>query len=89
MTVSFELGRLGITPIADATIPLSEVEAALDRHARGDWGSICEEDCHQNAWGLKHQARVMSVYMSLTGATIWIITEADRSATTILLPEEY
>lgn len=61
----------------------------LLRHMGGDWGDVCEEDRHTNAEALAHGARVMSVYVLGPTQRLWIITEADRSSTTLLLPEEY
>jgi len=83
------VGQLGITPGAQELIPIKEVEIALNRHASGDWGSVCEDDRAQNEWALENEARLMSVYKSDSGDSFWIITEADRSSTTILLPSEY
>ena len=61
----------------------------LGRHLRGDWGELCEEDRNANQTALKEGLRLMSSYRTSTGQRIWIITEADRSVTTLLLPEEY
>jgi len=60
----------------------------ISRHANGDWGEVDEHDRKANQYALEHGLRVMSVYTLRTGEKIWIITEADRSVTTILLPEE-
>jgi hypothetical protein len=60
----------------------------LARHATGDWGELCAFDRRQNQTALRDGLRVLSSYDVLTGR-VWIITEADRSITTILLPEEY
>ncbi len=89
MAVKFEVGQLGITPGAQEQIPMKEVESALHRHTTGDWGNVCDEDRAQNEWALTNEARLMSVYESGAGEPFWIITEADRSSTTILLPSEY
>ena len=89
MAVKFEVGQLGITPGAQELIPMKEVELALNRHAAGDWGNVCDEDRAQNEWALNNEARLMSVYESNAGESFWIISEADRSSTTILLPSEY
>ena len=89
MATKFEVGQLGITPGAQELIPMKEVEIALNRHATGDWGNVCDEDKSQNEWALENEARLMSVYESYSGESFWIITEADRSSTTILLPSEY
>lgn len=61
----------------------------LRRHLTGDWGDICEDDRKQNALALKHNNRLLSVYRVTPFLTIWIITEGDRSVTTVLLPDEY
>lgn len=86
-----ELGQTLATPGA-----LEELEKAgvsshrlLGRHQSGDWGDISEADKQENELSLKEGFRLLSAYKLETGAKIWIITEADRSVTTILLPEEY
>lgn len=61
---------------------------SLNRHFSGDWGDMDEEDCETNEEALQHGFRIMSDY-SVNDVRIWIITEADRSATTVLFPEEY
>jgi hypothetical protein len=61
----------------------------LSRHANGDWGELSETDRQANEDALKHGFRVLSTYTLRTGEKIWIVTECDRSMTTILLPEEY
>lgn len=61
----------------------------LKRHQCGDWGETCPEDAQTNEDALLGGGRVFSVYRLRTGTTIWIITEADRAATTALLPDEY
>jgi hypothetical protein len=72
-----------------ATIPPEEVFAALQRHANGDWGEVCDEDRESNEEALIHGSRLMSVYSSKGEVTFWIVTEWDRSVTTVLLPEDY
>ena len=62
--------------------------ALLDRHRLGDWGDLCEEDREQNRISLEHGMRIMSAY-TLGDDKLWVITEADRSVTTILRPEDY
>jgi hypothetical protein len=62
---------------------------ALARHSSGDWGDVCEEDRKENDLSLKEGFRLLSVYTTSTGTKLWIITEADRSVTTVLLPEDY
>lgn len=61
----------------------------LDRHVRGDWGEVPEADKEENDFSLQHGFRLQSAYTTTAGERIWVITEADRSATTILLPDEY
>jgi hypothetical protein len=61
----------------------------LSRHLRGDWGDLCLEDKTENELSLKHGYRLMSSYPVTQTEKLWIITEADRSVTTLLLPEEY
>ena len=62
----------------------------LARHARGDWGEVGPEDARENDFSIKNGYRILSAYtLPLTGVKVWIITEADRSSTTFLLPEEY
>ena len=65
-----------------------ELGKAIKRHASGDWGNLCEEDKQMNDEGLKGDERLFSAYDTSQGK-IWIITERDRSATTILFPHEY
>jgi hypothetical protein len=61
----------------------------LSKHQTGDWGIIGKEDSQENEFSLKNGYRLLSAYLTANGEKIWIITEADRSVTTILLPEEY
>ncbi len=83
------LGQVVITQGALHDLPAEEVQESLLRHAEGDWGDLCEEDRAQNDEALEHEARLMSRYRTKNGIPFWIITEWDRSVTTILLPEEY
>jgi len=90
----FKLGKLVMTRgvndrVAEDTQFSKFVLGSLNRHARGDWGDMCKEDKDENELALKQgNLRVFSAY-ERNGFKIWIITEADRSATTILFPEEY
>ena len=61
----------------------------LARHVTGDWGDLCDEDKAENELSVEQGFRVLSAYQLQTGVKVWVITEADRSATTFLLPEEY
>jgi hypothetical protein len=85
----FPLGQVVITRNALEAIPPTEVRRTLARHAGGDWGDLCEEDRRENALSLIEGGRLMSVYRAADGTKFWIITEADRSVTTVLLPEDY
>lgn len=85
----FPLGRLVSTPNALASISHPELLAALHRHATGDWGEVDEHDRKENELSLKEGFRLLSVYRTTHGVKFWIITEADRSVTTVLLPEDY
>ena len=91
MKAKFPLGQVVATPGAlDAlgNTGQSPLEF-LDRHAQGDWGDLSEADRQENEFSLLNGFRLLSAYRLNDGTKIWIITEADRSATTILLPEEY
>jgi len=89
--LKFPLGQVVATPGALKAIKVAGQEPAefLKRHQAGDWGEVCEEDCQENELSLKQGLRLLSVYYTAKGVKLWVITEADRSATTILLPEEY
>jgi len=88
--VSFPIGRTLATPGAlRALIRLDMAPIQLiARHAAGDWGDLCEEDKRANARALADGSRLLSAY-EVQGAKFWVITEADRSATMVLLPSEY
>ena len=85
----FCLGKLYTTPRVLAAIPHDEVIRALARHQSGDWGDVDTEDQQENEYALGRRLRLLSAYHSQTGVKFWIITEADRSVTTVLLPREY
>lgn len=88
-TQKFELGQVLITPGAHEDLNLKDVASSLVRHAGGDYGDMSEEDKAYNEEALEIGGRIMSAYRDRSGVKFWIITEHDRSATTILLPEEY
>jgi hypothetical protein len=88
-SAKFVLGQVVMTAGAEESIEPPEVTAALSRHMCGDWGDVCEEDRAENELSLKNGYRLLSVYHTKSGVTFWIITEWDRSVTTVLLPEEY
>ena len=87
----FGLGQCVGTPGALESLEQSGQSPSefLDRHVRGDWGDVCEEDAEANNLALKDGSRIFSVYHTKLGEKIWCITEADRSSTCILLPSEY
>ena len=85
----FSLGSLVATAGVLEAVPQGEIMHALSRHIRGDWGEVDEEDREANEHGLIHALRLLSVYHSKSGTKFWIITEHDRSSTTVLLPSEY
>jgi len=85
----FALGGLNATPGALGKIPRFEMQAALNRHASGDWGELDTHDRKANEDALREGTRLVSAYNAQDGTRFWIITEHDRSLTTILLPMEY
>lgn len=85
----FQLGRLFITACANSELHAEDVLGDIKRHAQGDWGDLCAEDRRENELSLKEGFRLLSVYKDRSGTTYWIITEADRSCTTVLLPSDY
>lgn len=85
----FPLGQVVATPGLLSKVNQDEVAVALSRHEHGDWGDLESDDCHINNMALRQGGRIFSAYTSRVGTKFWIITEADRSVTTILLPSEY
>ena len=91
MAALFPLGHLIATPGAiDLFRSAGEdlLPALLERHQSGDWGDVPEEDARENEFSMRHGFRIVSSYR-VAGERLWIITERDRSATTLLLPSEY
>jgi hypothetical protein len=90
-TPCFPLGRMVMTQ--GAANALDEAGQSpfefLNRHQRGDWGEVCEEDRQENELSLRKGFRLLSVYHTKTGAKLYVITEWDRSVTTLLLSEDY
>jgi len=86
---TFSLGQTVITPNARMSLHPIDVGIAIGRHIRCDWGDTVPEDAAENEFSLDKYLRLFSVYHDRAGVKFWIITEADRSATTILLPEDY
>ena len=89
--IRFPLGRVVATPGALRALEQAEQLPAefLDRHVNGDWGVVPEEDKQENEVSVEQGFRILSAYTTSAGVRIWILTEADRSATMIMLPEEY
>lgn len=87
----FKLGQIVATPGAIRTMEAAgqDPRELLSRHATGDWGQIPDEDKKENELSVQKGFRILSAYKLSTGEKIWLITEADRSATTFLLPDEY
>ena len=85
----FSLGKVVITCGAIKAVSPEDSWEAIHRHASGDWGDLCDDDRQQNDEALECQARLLSRYFTRSGVCFWIITEWDRSVTTILLPEEF
>lgn len=94
---ALKLGRIVATAGVKETVALARITECLLAHARGDWGCVCEEDWHTNDEALRRGFRIHSAYAidpskpseSHGENTLWIITDWDRSVTTVLLPEEY
>jgi hypothetical protein len=92
----FSLGQIVATPGALEALQKAGEAASefVQRHIRGDWGEVCEEDGQLNAQALIDGSRILSAYRTSLGEKLWVITEAvddsgSRSATTVLLPSEY
>ena len=78
-----------ITAHARDVLHPADLPIALARHAAGDWGDIGRADWQENEAVLLHERRLFSVYRDRNNVKFWVITEADRSATTVLLPDDY
>jgi len=92
MTVArFPLGQIVATPGALAALEEAADNPAsfLRRHVTGDWGELDEDDRKENEISVWHSFRLLSSYTLSNGTKLWVITEANRSATTLLLPSEY
>ena len=105
ISARFPLGQIVATPGALELLQDSGFSAAalISRHAHGDWGDLCDEDRSENEFAVTRRLRILSCYRLVDAArlagtptdkrsslpTVWIITEADRSVTTLLRPDEY
>lgn len=88
-TLRFDAGHLVQTPAARNTLDPLDTLDALSRHLRGDWGELCEHDRLLNERSLATEGRLFSVYRDRKAVKFYVISEADRSATTVLLPDDY
>ena len=85
----FRIGHIVSTPNALAHLTQEDILLGIQRHQAGDWGDVCAEDRQANDQALVHGTRILSVYHAANGTKFWVIMEADRSMTTVLLPEDY
>jgi hypothetical protein len=85
----FRLGRILSTPHALESLTQEDIFRGIQRHQSGDWGDVPNEDIAANDRALIAGTRILSAYHAENGTKFWIITEADRRATTVLLPEDY
>jgi hypothetical protein len=88
-TAKFQLGKIVSTPNALANLSREDILGAIQRHQSGDWGDVCPEDRQANDESLVDGTRILSVYHAANGTKFWLITEAERSVTTVLLPKDY
>lgn len=84
-----ELGKITITANAQRQLNKISVLTALERHSKGDWGDLEKDDWKANDEALNNGGRILSSYKDKEDKKFWIITEWDRTVTTILLPEDY
>lgn len=89
MPALFPLGQIVITCAAIADITPEDIFVALRRHAHADWGNVCADDRQANDAALQDGHRLLSSYRSARQIEFWILTEWDRSVTTVLLPSDY
>jgi hypothetical protein len=85
----FRLGHIVSTPNALSQLTPEDILMGIKRHQAGDWGTLDTHDWNENERALKHGGRLFSQYHSTAGLKFWVITESDRSVTTLLLPEDY
>ena len=85
----FLSGRIVMTAGAHMNLDAGDVQAALTRHFNGDWGTVLKEDAEANEAAVRDGDRILSCYADREGRVFWVITEGDRSATTVLLPGDY
>jgi hypothetical protein len=90
-TTRFSLGRLFLTPGAIEALEEAGQSAQefINRHARLEQGELCDDDHRENLFSVDKSLRIFTAFKTVKGIKLWVITEADRSATTLLLPSEY
>ncbi len=84
---SFSLGQTVVTPDALSQVYLADIHHALQRHARGDWGEVSPEERAENGLSLQEGGYLRSAFRDQNGTEFWVITEPDRSSTTVYLAE--
>lgn len=89
LNVYVPLGMTVMTRGVAESISPAAMQLALYRHSHCDWGDVCDADWKSNNKALKNGTRLLSAYKDDEGTSFWVITEADRSSTTILFPSEY
>ena len=87
--IKFNPGQIFCTTNCHNQISGDDMARGIARHLSGDWGEVCPEDWQENEFSLKEGFRLLSAYTAANGVKFWIITEWDRSITTVLLPEDY
>lgn len=85
----FRLGKIASTPNALSKLTQEDILVGIQRHQAGDWGDVDERDREANELALIEGTRLWSVYHAANGVKFQLITEADRSVTTVMLPEDY
>ena len=89
LIAKFRLGKIVSTPNALDRLTQEDILTGIQRHQAGDWGDVDEDDRTKNELSLKQGFRLWSVYHAGSGVKFWLITEANRSHSTVLLPEDY
>jgi hypothetical protein len=89
MNPKFPLGQIVATPNALDSLAPEDIQCGIQRHQTGNWGDVCDSDRQENDLSLEKGFRLLSVYRASNGKLFWIITGANRSSTTVLMPEDY
>ena len=89
MNPKFSLGQIVATPNALHNLTPEDIQRGIQQHQSGNWGEVRDSDRQENDLSLEKGFRLLSVYRATCGKLFWIITEANRSATTVLMPEDY